>query len=282
MAQRPGKAELRPLMLRLPKDLHRRLVQGAKKEDALLNAEIVRRLEMSFDLEEGGDSPQCRKSTCAQPRSSGWSDHYRPARWWTTFERIQEMRGTITKRGKNSWQVKYDLPREDGKRRQRYATVTGSRKDAQRELTRLLGAVDGGTHVDPSQTTVAEYLPHGSTAPAKVSPKTLERYRELAERQIIPHLGALKLQKLRPEHVQRWHGTLLEAGLSPRTVTHAHRLLSRVLGYAVENGTLARNVAAIRRPPTVEQQEIEILTPDQITDVRAKLAGHTPARQSSS
>ena len=51
------------------------------------------------------------------------------------------MRGTITKRGKNSWQVKYDLPRDQGDRRQRYATVTGTYKDAQRELTRLLGSV---------------------------------------------------------------------------------------------------------------------------------------------
>ena len=110
------------------------------------------------------------------------------------------MRGTITKRGKNSWQVKYDLPRDQGKRRQRYATVTGTYKDAQRALTRLLGAVDAGTHVDPSQMTLAEYLQAFFATPAKVSPKTLERYRELAERQIIPHLDALKLQKLRERH----------------------------------------------------------------------------------
>ena len=88
----------------------------------------------------------------------------------------------------------------------------------------------------------------------------MERYGELAEKQIVPHLGALKLQKLRPEHVEQWHGTLLKAGLAPRTVGHAHRLLARVLGYAVENGTLARNVAAIRKPPKVEEREIEILT----------------------
>ena len=184
------------------------------------------------------------------------------------------MRGTITKRGKNSWQVKYDLPRDQGKRRQRYATVTGTYKDAQRALTRLLGAVDAGTHVDPSQMTLAEYLQAFFATPAKVSPKTLERYRELAERQIIPHLGALKLQKLRPEHIPQWHGTLLQTGLAPRTVGHAHRLLARVLGYAVENGTLARNVAVIRKPPKVEEQEIEILTAEQIAEVRTKLAGH--------
>ena len=123
--------------------------------------------------------------------------------------------------------------------------------------------------------TLAEYLQALFAVPARVSLKTLERYRELAEKQIVPHLGALKLQKLRPEHVEQWHGTLLKAGLAPRTVGHAHRLLARVLGYAVENGTLARNVAAIRKPPEVEERELEILTADQIAEVRTKLAGHT-------
>jgi integrase len=51
--------------------------------------------------------------------------------------------------------------------------------------------------------------------------------------------------------------------------------LSRVLGYAVENGTLARNVAEIRKPPKAEEVEIEILAPGQIADVLAKLEGRT-------
>jgi integrase len=74
--------------------------------------------------------------------------------------------------------------------------------------------------------------------------------------------------------VEQWHGTLLKAGLAPRTVGHAHRLLSRVLGYAVENGTISRNVAAIRKPPKVEERELGILTGGQIAEIRAKLAGH--------
>ena len=78
----------------------------------------------------------------------------------------------------------------------------------------------------------------------------------------------------KPEHVEQWHGTLLGQGLSARTVGHAHRLLARVLAYAVENGTLARNVAAIRKPPKVEERELEILTTDQIAEVLAKLDGH--------
>ena len=38
---------------------------------------------------------------------------------------------------------------------------------------------------------------------------------------------------------------------------------------------LARNVAAIRRPPAAQATEIEILTPDQITAVLDALKGHT-------
>jgi len=83
----------------------------------------------------------------------------------------------------------------------------------------------------------------------------LERYRELAERQIIPHLGETKLQKLTPEAVRQWHSTLLGQGLAPRTVGHAHRLLQLVLGCAVTNGTLTRNVAAVNAVPKVEDTE---------------------------
>src|SRR6185436_12969041 len=77
------------------------------------------------------------------------------------------------------------------------------------------------------------------------------------------------------EHVEQWHSTLLKLRLAPRTVGHAHRLLSLVLKYAVENGTIARNVATIRKPPAVEERELEILTAEQIAEVRTKLAGHT-------
>lgn len=108
-----------------------------------------------------------------------------------------------------------------------------------------------------------------------MSLKTRERYGELAERQIIPHLGGTKLQRLMPEHLQQWHGALVAAGLSPRTVGHAHRVLHFVLQCAVKNRTLARNVATVHAPPKVEEGEIEILGADQIADALAKLGDHT-------
>ena len=181
------------------------------------------------------------------------------------------MRGNITRRGK-SWQIKFDVSAVDGKRQQRYATVKGSRQDAQKELTRLLAAADQGTLPNPSSATLAEYLRAWLNGPLETLAESLERYRELSERQIILHLGATKLQKLRPpEHVQQWHGALLAGGLSARTVGHAHQVLRLMLQCAVKNGTLARNVAAVHPPPKVEEDEIEILSAEQIADVLAEL-----------
>lgn len=184
------------------------------------------------------------------------------------------MRGSIRRRGQTSWEVKFDVPNPDGKRKSRFVTVRGSYKDAQKELTRLLNAADEGTLPDPSNSTLAEYLRAWLDGPLGLSPKTLERYRELGERQIIAHLGSTKLQKLKPEHIQQWHGTLLGTGLSPRTVGHAHRLLRLVLQCAVKNNTISRNVAAVHAPPKVQEREIAILPADQISDVIARLEGH--------
>jgi integrase len=135
--------------------------------------------------------------------------------------------------------------------------------------------VDKGTRATPTHVTVGEYVLQYLSTTLTQSPKTLERYGELAERQVIPHLGHLPLSKLRPEHVEQWHAALLAGGLAPLTVRHAHSVLKLVLGRAVENGSLARNVATLRKPPAMDVKEIEILTPEQITTVLDALLGHS-------
>ena len=201
-------------------------------------------------------------------------------------------RGNITRRGKRSWQLKFDVGVDaKGKRRIRYVTVQSTRQDAQKELTRLLAQHDAGTLPEPSKVTVAEYLrrwlgeepkdgEQPPVPPAGLAPKTAERYRELAEGQIIPHLGSILLQKLRPARVADWHEDLLKAGsrkgkpLSAQTVGHAHRVLHRALERAMGSEIISRNVADVISPPKVRKKEIEILTADEIADTLAKLDGH--------
>ena len=81
-----------------------------------------------------------------------------------------------------------------------------------KELTRRLAAADAGTLPDPSKITIAEYLRNWLDTDIDFSAKTKERYRELAELQIIPHLGNTLLQQLKPKQVGDWHKTILETG----------------------------------------------------------------------
>jgi integrase len=177
--------------------------------------------------------------------------------------------------------MKFDLETDgSGQRQTRYVTVKGKRQDAQRELTRLLGAAHDGSLVEANRVTVADYLRGWLDGAHGLAGKTVERYRQLAEQQIIPHLGALALQKLRPATIADWHATLLKSGgkggvaLSARTVGHAHRVLHRALARAVESELLARNVASIIKPPKVEEAEIDSLKADQIATVLKALDGH--------
>lgn len=188
-------------------------------------------------------------------------------------------RGTIRKRGKVSWELKFDVPSDDGRRKIRYVTVRGRRQDAQRELTRLLGQVDAGTLPQANTETLAVYLRGWLDGPNGLSGKTLERYRELAERQIIPHLGHIRLQRLTVQAVRDWQATLAmpdDKGrcLSPTTIGHAHRVLHRALHLAVENEVITRNVMSVIGPPKIEAREAQMLNADEIGTVLERLDGH--------
>ena len=186
--------------------------------------------------------------------------------------------GSITRRGKRSWRIKYDLPRDEtGARRIAYATIKGTRKDAEKERRRLLTALDKGMHVDPSALTVAEYLDQwlDDVAPASVGAKSLERYRSLYRIQIEPYLGDIQLQRLRPSDVAGWLQALGKTGLAPRTIRHAHGVLRAALGHAVAVEVLERNVAAAIRAPRVARAEVEILDAAQVACVLKKLKGNS-------
>jgi integrase len=190
------------------------------------------------------------------------------------------MRGSVTRRGANSWRLKFDVGAgPDGKRVTKYCTVRGLRRDAEKRLAELLNAHHAGTYVDTTKITVAEFAEQWLTDSAsRLAQRTLERYRQLLRCQIVPYLGGVRLQALRPIGVAHWHGVLLAKGgkggkpLGARTVGHCHRLLHVVLERAVALELVARNAAGAVRLPTVQQEEIEILQEVDVGRVQAALA----------
>jgi integrase len=191
------------------------------------------------------------------------------------------MKGNLQKRGLNSWRLKFDCePDGSGRRQTRYVTIKGTKAEAQAQASRLLVAVADGLDVAPSKATLASHLRGWLDGPHGLAAKTRERYGQLVEQQIIPHLGAIPLQKLRPAHIADWHAKLMKAGgqggrpLSARTTGHAHRVLHRGLELAREREKVARNVASVIAPPKVDEVEVEALKADEIAPVLEALRGH--------
>ena len=98
-------------------------------------------------------------------------------------------------------------------------------------------------------------------APRRIRRSTLEStYAPKVRNRIIPGLGKHRLDRLTPEHVERFYTRLEAEGLAPATVLQIHRILSRALKVAMQRGYVARNVATLVDAPSASQDEIEPLT----------------------
>ncbi len=185
------------------------------------------------------------------------------------------MTGTIKKRSEGSYTIILDVGKDPvtGKRKQSWRTVRGNKKDAERELNRLVNSLHTGTYLEPSKLTVAEYLEKWlkDYARGNVAGKTFERYCGVVRRQLIPDIGALPLAKLQPLHIQAHYTAKLEGGrldgrpggLSAQTIVHHHRILNEALDRAVKWGLLTRNPAAAAEPPKPQKREIRAIDEDE-------------------
>ena len=114
-----------------------------------------------------------------------------------------------------------------------------------------------------------------------ISPKSLERYRQILRLYVVPHIGAVRMQKLRAVHLTELYANLLRAGghegrpLSAASVGYTHRILHRMLGHAATWGVVATNVATLVDPPPVPEGEITILTEEQIGVMLRHLEGRS-------
>ena len=197
--------------------------------------------------------------------------------------------GNITQRSPGSWRLKYDIGQDPatGKRQTRYKTVRGSKRDAQRELRRLLKDVDDNRHVDVTKQTLGDYLDdwlknHRTT----VSPRTAERYGEMIENHIKPALGNVQLSQVTTARLDEFYAEKLESGrldgkggLSPQTVLHLDRLLHVVFDDARRQRRVAFNPVDDAKRPKVEKKAKQTLSTEEFVALLEKAEGgrlHAP------
>ena len=179
------------------------------------------------------------------------------------------MRGTIQKRGTESWRVKAYVGRDStGTKRYVSRTVRGTRRDAERELSRLLVEVDEGRFVASPAMTLDDLLDRWLEVKRQhVEPSTWSNYEWIARKYIRPALGDRRIGALRPLDLDMLYAELGGRGLSVRTVRICHTVLRQSLEQARRWGFIARSPAVDASPPAQRQAEIVPPTVEQVLDL---------------
>ena len=172
--------------------------------------------------------------------------------------------GSVARRKNGRWRARYRDPA--GQQRSR----DFSRKiDAQRWLASVEVSIGRGEWLDPDlgNVTVGEWSRIWLRVQSQLKPSTALRYEGLLVNQVYPVWRQSRLSEITHSAVADWVTGLSRSGLSPSSVRHAHRVLSLLLGAAVRDGRLPRNVAVGVRLPRVHASEKRFLSHAQVRDL---------------
>jgi integrase len=118
--------------------------------------------------------------------------------------------------------------------------------------------------------TVETWLTHWveNVAAPTVRRTTMVGYRSSVYNHLIPGVGAHRLDRLRPEHLESLYQRLQAdkpkgKGLKPATAHLAHRTVRVALNEAVRRGHIVENPAKIAKAPRVDEDEIIPFTPEE-------------------
>ncbi|HET7477846.1 MAG TPA: tyrosine-type recombinase/integrase [Dermatophilaceae bacterium] len=100
---------------------------------------------------------------------------------------------------------------------------------------------------------------------SQLRPSTHNRYERILQHQVLPWWEKVPLAAISHADVVAWVGDLVAKEYAPATVRQAHRVFSLILGLAVRDGRLARNVAQAVRLPRIVPKEKRFLTHEQVS-----------------
>lgn len=200
------------------------------------------------------------------------------------------MAGSIERRGENSYRLIVSGGRTGEGKRKKYTktikvegkTEAEKKRKCEKELAKFIAEVENNSFIEPSKLTLKDFIGKWITeyAEKNLAPKTIFRYKQMIDSRIIPALGHLKIEKLKPIHFVEFYNNLQEngirldgkdGGLSARTIGHHHRLLHNILQCAVKWQLLHSNPLDTVDPPKVKKSEADFYNEDEVQELINKL-----------
>ncbi|MHB8289573.1 MAG: tyrosine-type recombinase/integrase [Acidimicrobiales bacterium] len=142
---------------------------------------------------------------------------------------------------------------------------------ADRELARMVAGVSAG-QFGSSATTVSalidRWLEHLDSLGR--SPTTMRKYRDIANRVVVPAIGNVRLSKLTAAHLDALYAALTAKGNKPATVRRVHALIGAALRQAERWDLVEKNVSKKATPPPVRQAPVTAPSPEEVLTIIAQ------------
>lgn len=160
-----------------------------------------------------------------------------------------------------------------------------TKRQIEKELTRQATLFEencksGNVSVDkPTFERYATYVIDLKERNNELKVKTAEHYKDMLKR-INEEIGPLKLQDIRPDHLNRLYAKLAEpgqnkrtgSGLSPKTIIEHHRVISSILAQAVKEQLVPSNMALRATPPKNPKHEMDTFEIEEVKAILEALA----------
>ncbi|HZU65891.1 MAG TPA: tyrosine-type recombinase/integrase [Ktedonobacteraceae bacterium] len=151
---------------------------------------------------------------------------------------------------------------EDHKRKYFYGKTE---REVERKIWVAQRELEQGKLATGPQQTVKQFLEYWleDVRKPQLRPGSYQLYRCIIHAHLIPALGHLKLQKLTPQHIQKFYAEKQRTGASPNRIRTMHNVLHKALEHARRLGLVGINASAGADLPRVDTPEGKTLTPEQ-------------------
>lgn len=170
--------------------------------------------------------------------------------------------GSIRKRRDGRWEAQYSVKRQTDGKTVRRSLYGKSRLEVQEKLQEVLVSIHQDEYIEPSRITVGQWLYQWLRVYCLSLKKnsTCTGYEDEIKLHIVPYLGSIRLQDLKPQQVQLAINALVQQGKAPATVRKAHAILHAALGRAVIDQMIKHNPSEYTVLPKMERRDIRYLT----------------------
>lgn len=115
------------------------------------------------------------------------------------------MKGSVRKRKDGRWEGRVELPKVDGKRKQKYV-YADTRRECQRLVNELIHDIETGQFTDSGRLTVKGYMTNWfAVYRGKLAESTQNSHGNYVNKHIIPYFKEQRLKDLKPIDVDKFY-----------------------------------------------------------------------------